>query len=531
MEIDLEHVQDDLAASSPALQAEVCVVGGGIAGLTLAHSLAVHGTDVLLVEAGGTQEGAASEAAAVFPEEIHAGTAHDRVRALGGTSLTWGGQLLPVLDFEGWPVSAEQLAPYWTQVERLFGVDDASFEAEAFFASQRFSAPGLSGWLPSLVPRMSKFAPFGSRNLGASLGRELLAHPRGRVLLQAEVTEIQLSLDGRRVAAVLVRSRSGKQVSVSARHFVLAAGTVETCRLLLASRSVMAEGVGNAHDQVGRNFHDHLTVTAAVLEGAARREVLRQCRPWILGGLRGTVHSLKLETPPGRDRGGSVDGMAHFVFEEPEGTGVGVVRELLRSRQKGSTSPAWLRPGQLPRALVDFAQLYLSATRDRRRFVSRQASVALRLNVAQRTPSASRVCLAPECDGLGRPLAEVRWRVGSEEIEELRRFARHLRDCLAPHGFGAGEGALWNESVLASEGEISGLDEARHAMGGACFGMDARSSVVDPELKVHGVDNLHVASAAVLPDGRAQLPTMTLMALSLRLADRLRAQLAKDGAA
>ncbi len=213
---------------------------------------------------------------------------------------------------------------------------------------------------------------------------------------------------------------------------------------------------------------------------------------------------------------------------------MGVVRELLRSRQrswqKGVGSAAWVRPGQLPRALTDFAQLYLAATRDRRRFVSRQASVALRLNVAQRTPSASRVCLAAESDSLGRQQAEVRWGVHAAEIEGIRSVARGLRDQLSPCGLGAAEGAHWNESLVHGEGGIAGLDEARHAMGGACFGTDPRTSVVDGQLKVHGVDNLHVASAAVLPDGRAQLPTMTLMALSLRLADRLRAELTRDGA-
>jgi choline dehydrogenase-like flavoprotein len=69
------------------------------------------------------------------------------------------------------------------------------------------------------------------------------------------------------------------------------------------------------------------------------------------------------------------------------------------------------------------------------------------------------------------------------------------------------------------------MDDARHAMGGACMGLDPRRSVVDRELRVHGLQNLFVASAAVFPDGSPQLPTLPLMALSMRLAEHLHRQL------
>ena len=54
-------------------------------------------------------------------------------------------------------------------------------------------------------------------------------------------------------------------------------------------------------------------------------------------------------------------------------------------------------------------------------------------------------------------------------------------------------------------------------MGGACMGDDPRTSVVDAEMRVHGVGNLSIAGAATFPDGSAQLPTLTMMALALRL--------------
>jgi choline dehydrogenase-like flavoprotein len=87
-------------------------------------------------------------------------------------------------------------------------------------------------------------------------------------------------------------------------------------------------------------------------------------------------------------------------------------------------------------------------------------------------------------------------------------------------------GVEWAAGMLRDDAALEGLEDARHAMGGACMGRDPRTSVVDAEMRVHGVGNLSIASAAVFPDGSAQLPTLTMMALALRLACRLEARLA-----
>jgi choline dehydrogenase-like flavoprotein len=74
---------------------------------------------------------------------------------------------------------------------------------------------------------------------------------------------------------------------------------------------------------------------------------------------------------------------------------------------------------------------------------------------------------------------------------------------------------------------LSRIQDARHAMGGACLGTDPRSSVVDPNLTVHGIDNLSIAGAATFPTGSPPLPALPLMALSLRLAEHVAARLTK----
>jgi choline dehydrogenase-like flavoprotein len=508
MEIDLAQL-DSSATGSDLLRAPICIIGGGIAGLTLAYKLVALGHEVLLLEAGGH----APESFSPVEQAgyLHPGTSEPRPRALGGTSLTWGGQLLPFPhDSSAWPISAADLSPFTTEVEELLAVDSLSYDAPAFFTHLEQRAPALLDQLPQLDASLSKFTPFSHRNLAHTLGHKLRAHSKARIILHAQVIELLLAPARDHIESILVRAPAGHTHRIEADHTILAAGTVETVRLLLASRSVAPEGIGNQHDQVGRNFHDHLTVTAATLRERARSQLLNALRPWIFGG---TLHGLKLSASLELRRQLQLTPiLAHLTIDEPDSSGVGALRTLLRARQQNNLA-ATLREAlpQFPNALAAAARLTLSARVQRRRYVSPQATVQLRLNAAQRTPSASRITISPEL----QPILD--WRIDTSELASLRSFAQHLRTHLNI------DGLEWNSALLTPDrtAPLPGLDDARHAMGGASMGADPPTSVVDPDLRVHGLRNLFIASAAVFPDGSPQLPTLPLMALTLRLAQHL----------
>lgn len=520
MELDLAYGGSTLPAREGALRAQVCVVGGGIAGLLVADALARKGVDVLLVEAGGRAE---------------ATQADDATTGLGGTSRVWGGQILPVEDLSGWPVTAEALAPHWSEIEALLQTDSKPYEAEAFYAAEGAPVPEALRHADGLHARFSKFAPFARRHLGSTLGQELLVHANARVLLHATAAELLLAATGSRVDALRVLAPGQQAVLIRAEHYVLAGGTVETCRLLLQSRSVQRDGVGNDRGCVGRSLHDHVTVEAAVITGRARDRAMPLFRPWLLGGVRGTVHSLKLELVAGRSETDAERdyGMAHVTFEEPATAGAAVLRDLLRARQQ-HRAPSFGRVlAQLPRAVGAAARMQWSAARHHRRYVSTGARMALRLNAAQEPCAANRLQLSSQTDALGRAEAIVNWTVRPRDMAVLRRlasrFAGRFHWPIVPSRESVQEGVHWNPSFGEKEAPLTGVEDARHLMGGACMGSDPVRSVVDGNLRVHGLQNLFVASAAVLPDGRAQLPTMTVMALSLRLAEYLQTCLAREG--
>ena len=525
MEINLAKNGGDLGAISARLRSQVCVIGGGIAGLILAHRLSAFCT-VTLLEAGGRVR-TGSDGEDPFSAELrgrpHAGTYAGRVRSFGGCSLTWGGQLLALPDDAAWPIAA-------TEIREQGAAWQIPTRAAEFLAERGAALPSLMEEVPGLEPRLSRFVPFSLRNLARRPGRELLASKRVKVVLHAPVREILLAETRDRIGGVEVVTPDGRVLRVEAEQYVLAAGTVETCRLLLASRSVASEGIGNAFGQVGRNFHDHLTIAAAEFGGMARTRVLEELRPWVLPSKRQqrAVYSLKLEASARlREERGLRPAMAHLTVEEPAGSGVGALRGWLRGRQEGSGRGGGM--GAVPDMVGQALRLAWEARVKQRRYVSPAAKVRLQINTAQDAPSASRIYLSQEKDALGLPRAIVDWCVSEGEIRSLRRFAAYLRERFEAMGYR--DGVIWESSLLA-EGPamdaalLERLDDARHAMGGACMGTDPRASAVDPALRVHGVRNLSVASAAVFPDGSAQLPTLTLSALCVRLAERLGRELA-----
>lgn len=514
------------------LQADLCIVGAGIAGLVLADALSDSGLEILVLEAGGARSEAASQSlvAAEMTAWEHNGSTEGRFRVLGGSSTRWGGQLLPLPphDFavrphvpqSGWPLDADVVAPYLSRIETLMGVNQLPYD-ESLGRHLGPSFPRLT--CPGLHVRFSKWAPFNRRNLGRSLGRRLAAHPRVRVMLHANVTRLTLRsevADGNgngndRVEAVVARSLLGHRCTVQARRVVVCCGTIETVRLLLASGSPGRGGIGNDTDLLGRYFHDHLSVPVCRLEGMARRFGLRHLAPWYRGRTR---HSAKLEASAGWQQSeGCLNSLAHLVMETPEGGSLAWARQWLQRRQQGdpkASAPAPDFPWRsLPADGLDLLQLAVQRGLHRRRWSPRSAALLLCIDCEQAPDRASRITLSSQRNVLGEPLAQVAWRWGEPERHTIESFARLLDRQWQQWGLG--------RLTLAPEWSQT-VRDTFHPMGGTRMGPTPQSGVVDAQLRLHGVSNLYVASCSVFPTGGSSNPTLTLMALCLRLAEHLR---------
>lgn len=254
---------------SEKIDVEVCIVGSGPAGATIARELEGSGLRVALVESGGLERQADADALNDI-ESIGWPRVADqwlvRNRMLGGSSNTWTGRCAPFddIDFEtrdwvpysGWPIKRSDLIPFLERSAPHLGLGaGAGFSDSSFWkvARRRERTPAFDENL--IVPFFWQFAKDSENRFDYMRFQKRLVAMRGagtRVFLNATVTQINLNAAGNAADSVEVRSQDGASRRISARFIVLCAGGVENTRLLLASNRVFSKGLGNQNDQIGR---------------------------------------------------------------------------------------------------------------------------------------------------------------------------------------------------------------------------------------------------------------------------------------
>lgn len=535
------------------LNADVCIVGAGAAGIAVALDLLDSGLDVLLLEAGGLEGDAATQAlyrGEVADERLHSPPDRYRERRFGGSSTIWGGRCMPLdpIDFEprdfiadsGWPIGFDDVAPYYPRANRLCEAGEFAYTAgEAFDAPTRPMIEGFSSehFTTGSLERFSCPTDFGSR-----YGHRLRNARNTRVLLHANVTALHLAESGERVDRVRIQTLEGRTLHARARHFVLAAGGLEVVRLLLASRDREPAGVGNRHDVVGRYYMCHIAGTIGSIrfhgpvssihhgydisdEGiycrrrlALTAETQRRHR---LANFIARLHHPRITDPAHRNA------VLSLLFLARPLVPYEYAKRLYGDER--SSARDWMRHivnvAQRPMDAAAFAWHML---RDRRladrKFPSiiihsRANLFSLDFHSEQRPLRSSRVQLSGELDALKMPRLRIDWRYCPDDVDSVSRSIGLLASDLAASGVGRMDYAPQSvEAEMTRYGAYGG-----HHIGTARMGDDPRTSVVDRECKVHGVANLFIASSAVFPTSSQANPTLTVIALALRLASRLRA--------
>lgn len=551
------------------IDAAVCIVGTGPAGTTVALQLAAAGVEVCLVESGGD---APDPDAAVLSEFEDVGMHRappdtTRARGLGGTSSLWSGRcaIFDPLDYaerpwvphSGWPIDHDDLAPHLASAGALLGLGPGRYCGTAV---DLVDPPPGGGWDPDLllplVFQASAADPGRAEVLrdvveGGVAGAELIGvlqhagtpqpvnfgtdhvprlagRPNVRILRRATAVEVELDTNGTRVAGVQLAGLDGRRARVRAQTVVLACGGIDNARLLLSSRASDPRGVGNQHDLVGRFLMDHPFAPVATLgRGASRRLRRRFGQRWVDRDGARHVYSVGVRLSPALQRAeGLLNAQMHTVDQGDLRSSLRRVRDAVMAvRRDGARfstvaelAAAARRPDQL--AWMAYERQVL-----RRPSLVDADRVVFGCVVEQVPDPASRITLADRLDPLGVPLARIDWRADDAEVATLQRMVDVLLGEIRRLGDEPPTLAPWLSDGAA--GWRATVHDMAHPMGTTRMADDPRRGVVDRRCGVHGVGGLYVAGSSVFPTSGTINPTLTIVALALRLAEHLRSEVGR----
>ena len=506
------------------LRADVCVVGAGAAGLTVAGELANAGIKVLVVESGPFRDDGA-----LHPLDIvemagvpNVGAEQGRARGFGGPLQRGGGQCMPFpredlaprawVPTSGWPVDRTELAGYVDRAMGLLQIPAGTFDQHPW---ERWRRPPPSVDADRLVRTFSVFVP--EARLVRRARRRLERSRTARVVLDATATRLR-GAGPRQVDRLELHGCDGRGAEVIARHYVLCCGAIENARVMLLSGPEASGGLAHLdpHGLVGRFLQDHLVTVGATIDPHAARAL----GEWFGLFRRGRIQfypRLALSPVVQQERRVRACTMNVEIAFGP-GSGVETLRASLE-RLRSGRPPSLGELGRLVRRSGDVGSfLYRHVVRGLPPH-GEPESVSI-VTMAEQAPNFdSRVSLSTARDVLGLPRARVEWHLSDEDRRTIRIAVETARDEFARLGLPEVEIAPWLiRADTAWETHVSG---SFHQVGTTRMASSADQGVVDPDCRVHGLDNLWVAGGSVFPTGGAVNPTLMIVALALRLADHL----------
>jgi choline dehydrogenase-like flavoprotein len=510
-----------------SIQTNVCIVGAGAAGITLAREFIGQPFEVCLLESGSMSphKGTRSLSMGYNIGNSYRPLEYTRSRAFGGTTDVWGGgcEELDELDFEarpwvpqsGWPFPKTHLQPFYARARALCQLPSYAFDKgweNAFLAH-----------LPINGNEITKAILYRSRSshFAKLYGKELLSASNISLFLNTSVTEIITKSKTKQVTQLRVSTLEGHEFFVKAQLFILATGGIENPRLLLASNRIQKEGLGNQYDVVGRFFMTHPEIDSGVLfpSGSFRSQWYQFHRANI--GFPKTTIGLSRKTQFEQALL-NLKVTLHATYNESESHGVSSLLYLLKEVSNG-------RGNFVPNQFAHNSQMII---KDRLKVMSYVFKNLVNLhaltkkidafyftNRLESSPNAeSRVLLSTERDQIGMPRIKLDWRLNPIDKFSLSRSHEIFREQITSRGLGRlliqvdKDESSWPTTLIGP----------CHHIGTTRMDENPKLGVVNKNCEVHDTSNLYISGSSVFPTSGSAAPTLTIVALALRLADHIK---------
>lgn len=539
------------------IKADLCILGGGAAAISVALEYMKSGRTVVILPGGGPNQ--TSSAIDLYRGRVDVPRTHEpleenRLRMWGGTTTVWGGRCIPYdpIDFQerswipdsGWPIDLEELQRYIARANELSEAGKADFDARSVFPDKQkellrhFDNEDFATWP---LERWSIPTDYSKRYRS-----DLEAASNVRVLMHSHGIHLQLDSSGSRVDHVVAACKPGRSFQIHAKQTVLACGALENARLLLASRDVLPEGVGNRHDLVGRYYQSHrFGVCGYVKLHDPNKDFMYEfekddegvyCRRrfWL--------------TPESQEKHKTANVIGFFfrsVSDESEhrnamvslvmlvktllgGARKGPKRllEIIKDQRKELLSHLWI-------VLKDGPGIFgqVSAVIYTRFFQKRRLPIILPQRKLNHFPlfyqtehvplHDSRVYLDPSSvDDFGMPRLVASIKFCEIDYHTIRTFVTLFKERMERSGLGTFHLSNAELDFLAHPEEKK-FNSNAHNIGTTRMSRSPETGVVDTDCKVYGIENLYIAGASVFPTSGHANPTLMIIALALRLGEHL----------
>ena len=517
------HIDARTLENGTIIEGDICIVGAGAAGITIANEFLNSNYKVILLEGGGfdyddrIQElyNGKTTGQPYYPmksSELH---------FFGGTTAHWGGfcSLFDPIAFEkrdwveysGWPLTQEELLPYYKRASVNLDLNNFEFD--------------LSYWLgqdPSLVPlpldqnvvwnKVWRFSP--PTRFGKKYQEQIINSKNVHLYTYANLVDITGNDNLTVIRDVTVKNYAGKTHKAVAKYFVIACAGIQNARILLAANKQSSKGLGNDHDLVGRFFMEHLEIKSADLwlEQPSELKLYKYAPPKIQGEIA--------IQPKVQEELQILNGIVSF-------TPLDIAKRTPSFIETWTSSDPRENQERVNQATYkaggNRVQRFLDSFKSEKSKNFHQ-SFQMTLRLEQVPNPLSRVTIYNSVDELGMPRASLNWAFTPLELKSIKKIYEIIGQQAGAAGIGRVK--LADDLVERKGNSVPATTSGGwHHMGTTRMSLDPKSGVVDQHCKIHGINNIFMAGSSCFPTGAGVNPTFTIVALSIRLADHLKGQL------